>query len=382
MKALHFGAGNIGRGFIGKLLADAGFQLTFADVNPVLLDAINARHSYQVHVVGEEQQIDTVSNVNAVSSIGEEVVELIAEVDLITTAVGPVVLERIAPTLAQGLLLRRARGNETPLNIIACENMVRGTSQLKEHVKLALSGDDWAWVEQHTGFVDSAVDRIVPPSESATNDPLAVTVETFSEWIVDKTQFKGQPPAIAGMELTDNLMAFVERKLFTLNTGHAITAYLGQLAGRQTIRDAILDAEIRAVVKGAMEESGAVLIKRYGFDEAKHAAYINKILGRFENPYLKDDVERVGRQPLRKLSAGDRLIKPLLGTLEYDLPHHNLIEGIAAALHYRSEQDPQAQELQQLLESKGVQAALAELSGLDIHSDVVAKAVKAHQAKV
>ncbi|WP_299998802.1 mannitol-1-phosphate 5-dehydrogenase [uncultured Cedecea sp.] len=382
MKALHFGAGNIGRGFIGKLLADAGFQLTFADVNPVLLDAINARHSYQVHVVGEEQQIDTVSNVNAVSSIGEEVVELIAEVDLITTAVGPVVLERIAPTLAQGLVLRRARGNETPLNIIACENMVRGTSQLKEHVKLALSGDDWTWVEQHIGFVDSAVDRIVPPSESATNDPLEVTVETFSEWIVDKTQFKGAPPAIAGMELTDNLMAFVERKLFTLNTGHAITAYLGQLAGRQTIRDAILDTEIRAVVKGAMEESGAVLIKRYGFDEAKHAAYINKILGRFENPYLKDDVERVGRQPLRKLSAGDRLIKPLLGTLEYDLPHQNLIEGIAAALHYRSEQDPQAQQLQTLLESKGVQAAFAEVSGLDIHSEVVAKAVKAHQAKV
>lgn len=42
-----------------------------------------------------------------------------------------------------------------------------------------------------------------------------------------------------------------------------------------------------------MEESGAVLIKRYGFDADKHAAYIQKILGRFENPYLKDDVERV-----------------------------------------------------------------------------------------
>ncbi len=380
MKALHFGAGNIGRGFIGKLLADAGIALTFADVNQVVLDALNARHSYQVHVVGENEQVDTVSGVNAVSSIGDEVVDLIAHVDLVTTAVGPVVLERIAPAIAKGLAKRKAQGTETPLNIIACENMVRGTTQLKGHVLAALAEEDKAWVEQHVGFVDSAVDRIVPPSASATNDPLEVTVETFSEWIVDKTQFKGDLPTIPGMELTDNLMAFVERKLFTLNTGHAITAYLGKIAGHQTIRDAILDDNIRAVVQGAMEESGAVLIKRYGFDAEKHAAYIHKILGRFENPYLKDDVERVGRQPLRKLSAGDRLIKPLLGTLEYNLPRTNLVKGIAAAMHYRSEQDPQAQELATLIEEKGPQAALAQISGLDAHSDVVAEAVADYNA--
>ncbi|WNN48643.1 mannitol-1-phosphate 5-dehydrogenase [Siccibacter colletis] len=381
MKALHFGAGNIGRGFIGKLLADAGLELTFADVNQVVLDALNARHSYQVHVVGENEQVDTVSGVNAVSSIGDEVIDLVAQVDLITTAVGPVVLERIAPALAKGLAKRKAQGNDAPLNIIACENMVRGTSQLKGHVFNALNDEDKNWVESHIGFVDSAVDRIVPPSESATNDPLEVTVETFSEWIVDKTQFVGALPTIPGMELTDNLMAFVERKLFTLNTGHAITAYLGKLAGHQTIRDAILDDAIRAVVKGAMEESGAVLIKRYGFEADKHAAYIEKILGRFENPYLKDDVERVGRQPLRKLSAGDRLIKPLLGTLEYDLPHHNLVQGIAAAMHYRSEQDPQAQELAQLIDEKGPQAALAQVSGLDAQSEVVADAVNAYNSR-
>ncbi|MXG37932.1 mannitol-1-phosphate 5-dehydrogenase, partial [Escherichia coli] len=107
MNALHFGAGNIGRGFIGKLLADAGIALTFADVNQVVLDALNARHSYQVHVVGENEQVDTVSGVNAVSSIGDEVIDLIARVDLITTAVGPVVLERIAPAIAQGLAKRK-----------------------------------------------------------------------------------------------------------------------------------------------------------------------------------------------------------------------------------------------------------------------------------
>ncbi len=167
MKALHFGAGNIGRGFIGKLLADAGIQLTFADVNQVVLDALNARHSYQVHVVGETEQVDTVSGVNAVSSIGDDVVDLIAQVDLVTTAVGPVVLERIAPAIAKGLVKRKEQGNESPLNIIACENMVRGTTQLKGHVMNALPEDAKAWVEEHVGFVDSAVDRIVPPSASA-----------------------------------------------------------------------------------------------------------------------------------------------------------------------------------------------------------------------
>ncbi|MGD8163872.1 mannitol-1-phosphate 5-dehydrogenase [Pantoea sp. FN0307] len=380
MKALHFGAGNIGRGFIGKLLADAGIELIFADVNQAVLDALNARHQYPVHVVGEQAQVEMVTGVSAVNSTSDEVIALIAEVDIVTTAVGPQILERIAGSIARGLAKRSDSANSRPLNIIACENMVRGTSQLKQHVLAALPENLHAWVEQHVGFVDSAVDRIVPPGEAGSNDPLAVTVETFSEWIVDKTQFKGELPTIPGMELTDNLMAFVERKLFTLNTGHAITAYLGQLAGHQTIRDAILDPAVRAVVKGAMQESGAVLIKRYGFDPGKHAAYIDKILGRFENPYLKDDVERVGRQPLRKLSAGDRLIKPTLGTLEYQLPHDNLVKGIAAAMHYRSAQDPQAQELEALLKSAGPQAALAQVSGLDINSEVVAAVVKAYAA--
>ncbi|MBP2836436.1 mannitol-1-phosphate 5-dehydrogenase [Dickeya parazeae] len=380
MKALHFGAGNIGRGFIGKLLADAGVGLTFADVNQPLLDAINQYGSYPVRIVGEQQRVETVSQVSAVHSGGTQAVALIAEVDLVTTAVGPQILAKIAGTIAQGLIKRQENGNTAPLNIIACENMVRGTSQLKQHVLAQLPQETQAWVSQHVGFVDSAVDRIVPPADAGESNPLAVTVETFSEWIVDKTQFNGEPPAITGMELTDNLMAFVERKLFTLNTGHAITAYLGQRAGHGTIRDAILDPAIRRVVQGAMEESGAVLIRRYGFDAEKHQAYIRKILTRFENPWLHDEVERVGRQPLRKLSAGDRLIKPLLGTLEYGLPHDNLIQGIAAAMHYRSEQDPQAQELATLIATQGPQVALAQISGLDADSEVVGKAVSVYNA--
>ena len=377
MKALHFGAGNIGRGFIGKLLADANIEVTFADVNQQVVDLLCSRRQYHVKIVGENQTTEVVTNVTAVNSTGAEVIDLIAQVELITTAVGPQILPKIAGTIAQGLIKRRDAGNQKPLNIIACENMVRGTSQLKQHVLDAIPNDLHHWVNEHIGFVDSAVDRIVPPAESG-DDPLEVTVETFSEWIVDSNQFVGPVPDIKGMEPTTNLMAFVERKLFTLNTGHAITAYLGCLAGHKTIRDAILDPSIRKIVKGAMEESGAVLIKRYAFNPEQHAAYINKIIIRFENPYLHDDVDRVGRQPLRKLSAGDRLIKPLLGTLEYNTANQNLITGIASALKYRNQDDPQAVELKNLLTDLPLNKAISQITGLEENNPVIAKIVEAY----
>ncbi|KII77345.1 mannitol-1-phosphate 5-dehydrogenase [Vibrio renipiscarius] len=378
MKALHFGAGNIGRGFIGKLLADAGFDVTFADVNETVVNALIERKEYPVKIVGEECVVEIVKNVTAVNSSTDAVIDCIAEADLVTTAVGPTVLKIISKSIAQGIEKRAAAGNTTPLNIIAAENMVRGTSQLKEAVLEHLSDETKAFVEDHVGFVDSAVDRIVPPAEAGETDPLAVTVETFSEWIVDKTQFKGNIPNIPGMECTDNLMAFVERKLFTLNTGHLVTAYFGVLAGHETVKDAIEDEKIRAQVKATMEESGAVLIKRYDFDPEAHAAYIQKILDRFANPYLRDEVDRVGRQPIRKLSPQDRLVKPLNGTLEYGLPNQHLLEGIAAAFHYKNDDDPQAVELQAMFQEKGFAETLAHYSELDKDSEVVKLAEDAY----
>ncbi|MGB7995640.1 MAG: mannitol-1-phosphate 5-dehydrogenase [Photobacterium halotolerans] len=370
MKAVHFGAGNIGRGFIGKVLADAEVNVTFADVNGPLIDQLSHAQSYNVKVVGNDCHLDTVSHITAVNAAGPDVINQIVHTDLITTAVGPAVLDKIASTIASGLAKRFEAGNTQPLNIIACENMVRGTTHLKEEVYKQLTPAHRLLAEQHVGFVDSAVDRIVPPAEAANDDPLEVTVESFSEWIVDQQQFKGEIPRIAGMETTDNLMAFVERKLFTLNTGHIITAYLGALKGYQTIRDAIEDEEIRDQVRTAMRESGDVLIRRYGFDREQHYAYIEKILTRFANPFLRDEIDRVGRQPLRKLGSNDRLIKPLLGTLEYGTDNRMLIKGIAAALKYVNDTDPQAVELQQTLHEKGVRRTLAQYTGLDADSEV------------
>jgi len=371
--AVHFGAGNIGRGFIGKLLADADVEVTFADVDAPLVDQLSHKQEYKVKVVGTECKIDTVSHVTAVNSASDDVIERMVHTDLVTTAVGPNVLDIIAKTIATGIAKRFEAGNEAPLNIIACENMVRGTTHLKGEVYKHLDQSLHAKADELIGFVDSAVDRIVPPAEAANDDPLEVTVESFSEWIVDEQQFKGEVPRIDGMETTNNLMAFVERKLFTLNTGHCITAYLGCLKGHRTIREAIEDPEIHADVKQAMSESGEVLIRRYDFDRDMHNAYIEKILGRFANPYLVDEVDRVGRQPIRKLGPNDRLVKPLLGTIEYGTENQALLKGIAAALKYTSSEDPQAIELQTSLKEHGVRQTVAHYTGLAIDSEEVAK---------
>lgn len=136
MKALHFGAGNIGRGFIGKLLADSGIQVIFADVNDHVIEQLKTQRAYPVKIVGDRLNvIETVSNVTGVNSKNEaDIIACFTEVNLVTTAVGPNVLKIISSTIAKGLSARFRAGNTRPLNIIACENMVRGTSFLKDNV--------------------------------------------------------------------------------------------------------------------------------------------------------------------------------------------------------------------------------------------------------
>ncbi|MGM9676747.1 MAG: mannitol-1-phosphate 5-dehydrogenase [Butyricicoccus sp.] len=373
--AIQFGAGNIGRGFIGMLLSQAGYHVTYADVNMAVVDKINADGAYTVHVMDVACKDVPITDISAINSSTPEMIDAIADADLITTAVGLVILPRIAPTIAQGIAKRKAKGCTEALNIIACENAIRASSQLKEAVYKALSEEDQAYCDQYIGFPDCSVDRIVPPVKS--ENFIDVVVENYYEWNVEKASFKGEIPQIEGMNLADNLMAYIERKLFTLNTGHAITAYLGTLKGLKTIDEAIADEKIYAIVHAAMKESGDGLIRKHGFDAEAHYHYIDKIIGRFKNPYLKDDVTRVGREPLRKLSPTDRLTKPMMTAYGYGLPVDHLILGMGAALHYDNPEDAQSVELQSKLKEKGLLEAVKEVTGIT-DADLLARIIGAY----
>lgn len=376
-KAIQFGAGNIGRGFIGAVLSEAGYHVVFADVNELVVNKINEDGKYTVAIMDTECTEQVITNISAVDSRSPQLAKEIAQAQVVTTAVGLGILPRIAGALAAGIAERQAQGVTEYLNVIACENGLRASSQLKDHVYSHLTDEQKAYADEYVAFPDCSVDRIVPPIKS--ENPIDVVVEKFYEWNVERASIKGDLQ-MEGMNLADNLIAYIERKLFTLNTGHAITAYLGKLKGLSTIADSIADEEIYTIVKAAMQESGEGLVAKYGFDHDAHFAYIDKIIGRFRNPHLQDDVTRVGREPLRKLSANDRLIKPTMTAIEHGFATPNLVLGIGAALHYNNPEDPQSVQLQQAIAEVGVAKAFEQFSGVPADSELAAQVLAAYDS--
>lgn len=362
-KMIQIGAGNIGRACVGRLFHEAGYEVYFSDINTELLSLISDKKYYNIRMVGKDvDKTIKIDKVDKVPDDEESLLKLFDDIEIITTAVGVNILPKIAPFVAKAINRRFDLKNDKPLNVIACENTTGASSKLKESVYALLKDDVKRCMHDIVAFPNVAVDCIVPNIKNS--DPLTVTCENFADLIIDKDVFIGDLPEVEGLSLKQNLDAYVERKLFTLNTGHAITAYLGFINNKKTIYDAINEESIKNIVLGAMRESGAVLVKRHGFKEDEHEAYIQKILSRFFNPYLEDSVLRVGREPMRKLSYNDRLIKPILGTLEYNLKHNNLVKGVVAAFQFYSEDDNESKELRKMLDSESLSDVVMKVTGL------------------
>lgn len=369
-KMIQIGAGNIGRACIGRLFHQAGYEIYFSDVNLELISMIHEKKEYNVRMVGKDfDETIKIDNVDKIPEDSEEIKRLSNEIDIITTAVGVNILPKIAPFIVNIINARYESQNNNPLNIMACENTTGASSKLKESVYESLDGNIKEWIENDKKIVfpNVAIDCIVPTIVN--ENPLTVTCENFADLIIDRAVFIGDLPHVEGLSLKENLNAYIERKLFTLNTGHAITAYLGAENNKETVFEAINDSEIKNIVYGAMEESGEVLIRRHGFGRFEHESYIQKILSRFFNPYLKDSVFRVGREPMRKLSYNDRLIKPILGTLEYDLKHDNLLKGVASAFKFYTPEDAESVELKKILETEKLEDAILKITGLNINNE-------------
>ena len=362
MKAVHFGAGNIGRGFVGLLLHEGGYELVFADVAADLVDTINAADSYTVHEVGEGGVDTVVTGFRAINSATDEaeLIEEIAGANVVTTAVGPSILKFVAAPIVAALALRDP--SSPPLQIMACENAINATDRLRDEIR-GHAGDAWDALAARAVFANTAVDRIVPAQPPGAG--VDVTVEPFFEWAIERLPFGDDPPRIPGAHFVDDLAPYIERKLFTVNTGHAAAAYFGAAAGDETIADALEDEATAAKVAATLEETSALLAAKHGMDPRGLADYRSTILGRFRNEALPDTVWRVGRHPLRKLSRHERFVGPAAQAAERGLKVDELVAAMAAALAFSDPADEESVQLQQMLRDKDAAAFTAEVTGLE-----------------
>src|SRR5690606_40906040 len=118
---------------------------------------------------------------------------------------------------------------------------IGATDRLKQEI-ITRAGEDWSVLAGRAVFANTAVDRIVPGQPE--DGGIDVTVEPFFEWAIERGPFGDNPPSIPGAHFVDDLAPYIERKLFTVNTGHATTAYLGAQAGIERISDALADETI------------------------------------------------------------------------------------------------------------------------------------------
>ena len=361
-QAVMYGGGNIGRGFIGALLSQSGFEVTFIDVAEPVVKALQENRRYPVRYVSsqnhEDVWIEHVTAVNGNDSVAAA--DAIAGCDIMATAVGARILKFIVPNIVAGLRKRWAM-NKGPLNIIICENLMDANKVLEGMLKEQLTEDEKAIFDETVGLVEASIGRMVPvqTEEMKDGEPMRVCVERYGYLPVDKSAFKGEIPEIRNMIPFSPFDFYIKRKLYIHNMGHATCAYLGNLLGLEYIYEAIAVADIRIIVQNAMLESAMTLAKKYNMDLYNIQQHIADLLYRFTNAALQDTCQRVGGDPARKLSPEDRLIGSSKLALEQNITPTYIAVGAAAGLHrYLSENGG----VQTVVAAK---AALDEVAGLD-----------------
>ncbi len=366
-KAVMYGGGNIGRGFIGKVFADSGYEVVFLDIMQSLIDEMNRRGEYNVRIVSNAETVDAVVKpVRAVNSTTAQAIEEIASCDIMATAVGVNILPKIAPVIARGVIARM-EGSGKPLDIILCENQLEADVLMRGWVYECLNEAQRTWADRNLGLIEASIGRMVPPltPEMRAQDPLLICVEPYCELPVDKDAFKGEIPELAGLVPYSPFEFYIKRKLFLHNGGHAVCAYLGALKGYEYIWQAIADPWIYESVKAAMNCSARALIHKFG-NEVRENVQNNVIdlLFRFQNRALQDTVSRVGADPVRKLRRNDRIVGAALFCMEEDVDPAPILRGIAAALKFAPAGDPTAPEVQQALREKGLNYVIERYMGL------------------
>jgi len=365
-----FGFGPIQAGlFLAEAHLSGNFErLVVAEVVPEVVAAVRSAVAFTVNI-GRDDGIDTLT-VRPVEIYSPRVdddraqlVAAVAEATEMATALPSVDFygagdaSSIAQILADGLARKVEQGGP-PAIVYAAENHTHAAELLRDAVLAATPARQHGAVLGKVQFLDTIIGKMSgAPEEAADLQPLApglnraYLVEAFNRIYISQIQRPGDGSE-AGPEWTSfvrgievfvekaDLAPFAEAKLYGHNAGHALAAYLAHALGFRRIDELRGRPDVIDFVRAAMvEESGAALCARYGgvdplFTLAGFADYAGDLIRRMVNPYVRDTVARVGRDPARKLGWNDRLVGAMRQAQEAGISPRRYALGAAAALAY------------------------------------------------
>jgi mannitol-1-phosphate 5-dehydrogenase len=373
-KLVIFGAGKIGRSFIGQLFSIGGYEVVFVDIDKPVIDELNRRGCYKVIIKSEREETLSIQNVRGVSA-GEEqkVVQEIATAGILAVSVGLNGLKPLFPLLAEGLLQRYQSDPGYPLDIIIAENM-RNADEYFRRQLAALLPESFP-LAGFAGLIETSIGKMVPimPKKDVQDDILQIFAEPYNTLILNKKGFRNPIPGIKGLAPKENMKAWVDRKLFIHNLGHSSAAYIGYLYNPQFIYlyEALAVPEILHCVRETMLQAAAILLKKYldEFTVQDLTDHIDDLLSRFQNKALGDTIFRVGCDLMRKLSPQDRLAGAIREAMALGLDYKRILFALVCACHFRAK-DEEGLMLKEDLEfvsiyEKGTDSVLTKVCGFD-----------------
>ena len=374
-KAVHFGAGSIGRGFIGDLLHDTGYEIVLVDIDKNIVEQINKTNSYDLYIIEENYKKKTITNVKAVllTDTGK-IADEITGADLVTVSVWVDNLPGVAVPLLEGLKKRYGKNAER-LNVLTCENAIHNGSILRNEVLKLDAAFTEDILDKTAAFPDTAVDRMVLASER--NGVRSVDIGLEHELVIEKNKLADpESKPVKGAVYTENMDKYIERKLFIINGGHAWAGYMGHVSGFTTMQEVFQNETFTSSVKEVMQEIGALIAQKYNFSTKELDDYIDFVINRFKTPGITDYISRVSRNPIRKLKAGERLTGPCVQCEERGLKNDRLIQGIAAAFLYDMPEDQQSVELQAHIKEHGIEESVSFYTSIPAGSELHQKIVE------
>lgn len=376
-----FGAGKIGRGFIGRLFYDGGYDLFFADSDSTTVELLNREKKYRIDIAGKPEQSRYIP-VKKCFNLADrrEIIAEFEKTDIIVTSVGAPNIPSIIDTIKELLKIRKTRSF---INWFICENAYEPAKMIRARLMEDPDITFKDFVENMLGLVETQIlcSGMLPDPGILNSEPLALKMQDWSELPFDRDAIKGSLPEFPGAKPKSNFENELIRKIYTFNGLNGPICYVGWQSGYKYLHQAANAPELVSFIDRIQDESKFGLINEFGFDKAEQDKFHLLALTKYKDESLQDPIERNARNLKKKLGMKERLVGPALLCLKHSMLPEAYAIAIAAAIRYKGSDDEGTVEVMESLKRDGLAKTLCKYTGLTSDHKLIKMVIEADKDK-